>query len=121
MLSELNNRLAIVAENIAEIEGQFGEYFRPERCICTVNGQEVFLEYQHDLTFEQASEQAEALLRFFKVPIGDNVRDLLVEISGKGTITKVHLDLSYTDEDDLLLQYICSELLLFFQKVACKP
>ncbi|MGR5131614.1 hypothetical protein [Vibrio alfacsensis] len=125
MVSELNDRLAIVAENIAELECQLGEYFKPGHCTCLVNNQEVFLEYQHDMAFEEASEQAQALLRLFNVPThGDastDARNLLVEVSGKGPTTKLHLDLSHTGEDDLFLQYLCSELLLFFQKLECKP
>ncbi|MGR4990455.1 hypothetical protein ACPV3U_12850 [Vibrio rotiferianus] len=120
MLNELNNRLAIVSENIAQLEGQFGEYFRPECCKCVVQDQEVFLEYQHDLMFEEASGQAEALLRFFSIPtISGDTRNLLIDVSGKGATTKFHLDLSCTD-DDLLLQYLCFELLSFFQKIASK-
>ncbi|MGR5060798.1 hypothetical protein ACPV3O_21315 [Vibrio rotiferianus] len=121
MLSELNDRLATVSENIAQLEGQFGEYFKPDRCQCTVNNHEVFLEYQHDLVFEEASEQAQVLLRLLDIPtIGGGRRNLLRDVSGKGDTTKLHLDLSCTEED-LLLQYVCSELLFFFQKIANNP
>ncbi|MET2897232.1 hypothetical protein ABXV22_02765 [Vibrio rotiferianus] len=120
MLSELNDRLATVPENIVQLEGQFGEYFKPDRCQCTVNNHEVFLEYQHDLVFAQVSEQAQVLLRLLDIPTIGGRRNLLRDVSGKGNTTKLHLDLSCTEED-LPLQYVCSELLLVFQKIANNP
>jgi hypothetical protein len=115
MLNKLNNRLSTVAEHMADLEYQLGTYLQPERYTCSVKGQEVFLDYQHDLEFENAADQAEALLRLFNIPVNGGERKLLVEVTGKGNSTKLHLDLSCDDEDDLLLKYICSELSFAFK------
>jgi len=124
MLSKLNMCLASAAENIAELESLLGKYLKSDNCFCTVQEQQVFLEYQHDLDFEEASEQAETLLRLFELPFGavsdGKPRNLLVGMSGKGDTVKLHLDLTYVDEDDLLVQYICSQLLDIFQKLESK-
>lgn len=117
MLSKLNNRLSTVAEHMADLEFQLGTYLQPERYTCSVNGQEVFIEYQHDLEFENASDQAEALLRLFNIPLSGDERNLLVEVVGKGNTTKLHLDLSCDNEDDLLLKYVCFELLSAFKEL----
>ncbi|MDV6250925.1 hypothetical protein [Vibrio sp. EA2] len=118
MLSKLNNRLSTVAEHMADLEYQLGTYLQPGRFTCCVKGEEVFLEYQHDLEFENAADQAEALLRLFNIPLEGDERKLLVEVTGKGNTTKLHLDLSCDDESDLLLKYVCSELLLAFRALS---
>lgn len=120
MLSKLNNRLSTVAAHMADLEYQLGTYLQPNRYTCSVKGQEVFLEYQHDLEFENAADQAEALLTLFNIPVNGNERKLLVEVTGKGNTTKLHLDLSCDDENDLLLKYICAELLSAFKALEGK-
>ena len=118
MLSQLNSRLAFVAESMAELENQLGKYLRSEHTSCRVSEHQVFIEYQHDLTFESASAQAEILLRLLNIPCDDNdARNLVADISGKDGITRLHLDLSYDDKNDLLTKYICSQLLTSFKKV----
>lgn len=118
MLSKLNNRLSTVAEHMADLEYQLGTYLQPGQYSCVVEGEEVFLEYQHDLEFENASGQAESLLRLFNIPLSGDERKLLVEVTGKGNTTKLHLNLSCENETDLLLKYICSELLSAFRSLA---
>ncbi|MBY6196831.1 hypothetical protein [Vibrio hangzhouensis] len=118
MLSQLNSRLAFVAESMAELENQLGKYLRSEHTSCRVSEHQVFIEYQHDLTFESASAQAEILLRLLNIPCDDNnARNLVADISGKDGITRLHLDLSYDDKSDLLTKYICSQLLTSFKTV----
>lgn len=118
MLSQLNSRLAFVAESMAELENQLGKYLRSEHTSCRVSEHQVFIEYQHDLTFESASAQAEILLRLLNIPCDDNnARNLVADISGKDGITRLHLDLSYDDKNDLLTKYICSQLLTSFKTV----
>ncbi len=117
MLSKLNNRLSTVAEHMANLEVQLGTYLQPGCYTCNVKGSEVFIEYQHDLEFDGASGQAQALIRLFDIPVKNDVRKLLVEVTGKGNTTKLHLDLSYDQEGDLLLQYVCSELLSAFREL----
>ncbi len=115
MLSKLNNRLSTVAEHMANLEVQLGTYLQPGCYTCNVKGSEVFIEYQHDLEFESASNQAEALMRLFNIPLQAGERKLLVELEGKGNKTKLHLDLSCDKENDLLLQSVCTELLSAFK------
>ncbi|MDF2154580.1 hypothetical protein [Vibrio sp. CAU 1672] len=122
MLRELNHRLANVAESMAEFDSQIGQYLERNDCSCQVTQQNVYLEYQHDLTFEQASEQAQTLLKILDIPYGDSSgggksRNLLADIAGKEHRTKLHFDLSCGDESDLLLQYLCSQLLKYFQQL----
>ncbi len=122
MLSKLNNRLTVVAECMTEFDSLVGQYLTKERCSCVVNLKEVNLEYQHGLTFEDASEQANTLLRLFNIPLGDCGNEdgsinLLVEVSGKDDTTKLRFDFAHNDSHDLFLQYICSQLLLSFQKL----
>lgn len=118
MLKQLNQRLTRVADNMAEFESQLSAYFTHGRCSCSVKNHDVFLEYQHDLTFEQASEQAQTLLALLQIPHDDTLaqsQNLLVDIVGKEDKTTLHLNLSCHDENDLLAKYICSQLLAFFQ------
>ncbi len=115
MLSKLNRRLSTVAEHMADLEFQLGTYLKPNRYSCLVKGNEVFLEYEHDLEFDNASDQAQALLRLFTIPLVGEEKKLLVEVVGKGNKTKLHLDLSCDKEHDLLLKYVCTELLSAFK------
>lgn len=69
MLSKLNNRLSTVAEHMADLEFQLGTYLQPGRYSCRVRGDEVFIEYQHNLDFDNASYQAETFLRLFNIPL----------------------------------------------------
>ncbi|SEF94337.1 hypothetical protein [Vibrio hangzhouensis] len=118
MLSQLNSRLAFVAESMAELENQLGKYLRSEHTSCRVSEHQVYIEYQHDLTFESASAQAEILLRLLNIPCdNDDAKNLVADISGKDGITRLHLDLSYDDKNDLLTKYICSQLLTSFKTV----
>lgn len=118
MLSQLNSRLAFVAESMAELENQLGKYLCSEHTSCRVSEHQVYIEYQHDLTFESASAQAEILLRLLNIPCdNDDAKNLVADISGKDGITRLHLDLSYDDKNDLLTKYICSQLLTSFKTV----
>ncbi|MGR5175315.1 hypothetical protein ACPV4B_01050 [Vibrio parahaemolyticus] len=118
MLSQLNSRLAFVAESMAELENQLGKYLRSEHSSCKVSEHQVYIEYQHDLTFESASAQAEILLRLLNIPCdNDDAKNLVADISGKDGTTRLHLDLSYDDKNDLLTKYICSQLLTSFKAV----
>ncbi|UUM29666.1 hypothetical protein [Vibrio japonicus] len=120
MLNKLKHRLAHAAENIAELENHLGRYVEREGSSCKISKHEVYLEYPHDLTFEEASIQAEALLNLCKIPSEDDgeERSLLLDISGKDGMTKLHFDLSIREEDDLLAQYICSQLQQSFKELA---
>lgn len=122
MLNKLKHRLICVADNIAELENHLGRYTEKSSCSCKVDKHEVYLEYQHDLTFEEASIQAEALLTICKLPPGngDEARNLLLDISGKDGTTKLHFDLSIHEEDDLLIQYVCSQLQQSFKALEQK-
>ncbi|CAE6904779.1 hypothetical protein [Vibrio sp. B1FLJ16] len=115
MLSKLNNRLSTVAKHMADLEFQLGTYLQPGCYSCLVKGNEVFIEYEHDLAFDNASSQAEALLRLFNIPLEGDEKKLLVEVVGNGNTSKLHLDLSCDKEDDLLLKYVCAELLSVFR------
>ncbi len=115
MLSKLNNRLCTVAEHMADLEFQLGTYLKPGRYSCLVKGNEVFIEYEHDLEFDNASDQAEALLRLFTIPLEAEEKKLLAEVVGKENKTKLHLDLSCDKANDLLLEYVCTELLSAFK------
>ena len=117
MLNKLNIRLANVADHMAELESQLKPYLTSEQCTCCVDGKTVYLEYKHDLEFESASHQGEALLGLLKIPMADGERNLLVDVIGNETMTKFHLDLSCSRDDDLLLQYICKELLAAFRQL----
>lgn len=118
MLRQLNKRLTRVADNMAEFESQLSAYFIQGNYSCQIKNRDVYLEYQHDLTVDQAEEQAKTLLSLLEIPnYGDSAKpkNLLVDITGKEGKTSLHLHLSCHDERDLLATYICSQLLLSFQ------
>ena len=61
MLRQLNQRLTRVADNMAEFESQLSAYFIQGNYSCQIKNRDVYLEYQHDLTVDQAEEQAKTL------------------------------------------------------------
>ncbi|QXO16073.1 MULTISPECIES: hypothetical protein [Vibrio] len=123
MLHHLNHRLTTVAESLAEFTGMITPYLTAGVCTCTTHQNRVEFEYQHDLSFEQAAEQGERLLSLFCFPLSSDSAqqvNLLVDIAGQEHTTRLHFDLTTPQGSDLLLRYVCEELLAYFQQQAAE-
>lgn len=120
MLNHLNHRLTSVAESLAEFTSMITPYLNAGVCTCTISQNRVEFEYQHDLSFEQAAEQGERLLSLFSFPLSSDSEqqvNLLVDIAGQEHTTRLHFDLTAPQGGDLLITYLCAELLACFQQL----
>lgn len=121
MLNNLNQRLSTVAESLAELNSLIAPYLHAGVCTCHVHQHQVEFEFQHDLSFSDAADQGERLLTLFRFPLkSGSAREvnLLVDIAGHEHTTRLHFNLTEPEGSDLLLRYVCQELLTYFQQLA---
>lgn len=121
MSHKLSYSLSTAAKNMRVLEELLIPYCNVGSFQCSIQEQKVFLKFEHSMNCDELSLYSDKLfevcsIRCKPVSGGYEIRNMMSHLCRSSDTVKLGLDLSYDEDESLLIQYLCSELVSFFKK-----